>query len=67
MSFTYHDRGDDLVLSDLSTQAYRADPEVASEVQSLARRNVVQTGRACDVYADGGADVLFEARPQCQA
>jgi hypothetical protein len=63
MSFTYHDRGLDIILTPESYAAYLVYPSVRDDVAAHARRNVDETGHPCDVFADDETTLLFRARP----
>lgn len=62
MPFKYHSRGDDVILDHSSTVDYFADDTITLEVQSFAKRNVDETGRACDVFSDDEVTLLFRQR-----
>lgn len=67
MAFGYDNRGDDIVLKPDSALAFRMGGAITEAVTELAEKNVAETGRACDVYADDGATVLLERRPAKKA
>ena len=62
MSFTYRNEGDAVILTAESTAAYH-DGSQATAVEDLAKRNVEETGRACDVFANDGVTLLVRVRP----
>jgi hypothetical protein len=64
MSLEYHNRGDDVILHEASTAAFQLpDEAIVAEVSALAKKNVAETGRPCDVYAVDEATVLLRERP----
>jgi len=64
MNFTYHNRGDDVILDEPFSTAFQApDEALVEKVNALAQENVVATGRACDVYAADGETIILRIRP----
>lgn len=63
MTIHFTPRGDNVILDAESTAAFRVDPAITDEVNALAKRNVAETGRPCDVFADDGTTLLIRARP----
>lgn len=64
MSLEFHNRGDDVILHEASTAAFLLpDEAIVGEVSALAKKNVVETGRPCDVYAVDESTVLLREYP----
>ena len=63
MSFAYHNRGDDLILDKDTSEDFAHDPVVRRNVMELASRNVVETGRDCNVFAHDESTLLAEVTP----
>jgi hypothetical protein len=57
------DNGDNVALLADDAAKFLADPAFEAEVRAMAQRNVVATGRACDVFADDKVTLLVRARP----
>jgi hypothetical protein len=63
VSFTYFDRGRDVILTPESSAEWHANLKVRDEVIAHALRNVAQTGHACDVYEHDETTILYQGRP----
>jgi hypothetical protein len=64
MSIEYHNRGDDVILHETTSAAFLLpDEAIVEEVSTLAKKNVVETGRSCAVYAADEMTVLLREHP----